>query len=234
MSSAGDLAAEAALRLQEEHLDAFIAAGAPAVDEESAMRAEARKSLFAKIEFRWRASDERILEQIDAACDAVFRDMFDDMMTVIDEIYRQTRVPDTDANGIVRCDSRGRTIWKTTPDGRPVEDWGQLTGQDVEKCLFDIARLKLAIATQRNSLLTEAIYAKHISDDAHQDAFSELIEDTIPGRNAYASRKARVDKYHAFFRYCLYSHVESFSREVDAFARTMERVLYHRINGKGR
>lgn len=225
----GDLATEVAQRLQEEHLDAIMASGEAVVDEEEPLRAETRRSIFAKIEFRWRTSDERILDQIRAAVDAVFGALFDEAITAMDELYAEMRVPDTNQHGVVLRDSRGRVVWKLDERGLPVEEWGQLTGQDIEKCLLDVARVKLTLAPQLNDLLLEAVFAKHIAEDAHHDAFVELLDETIPGRNAHASRKARPDKYHAFFRYYLYSHADAFMREVSNFARVLDRVLYLRI-----
>ena len=80
----------------------------------------------------------------------------------------------------------------------------------------------------------EAVFAKHIHDDQYSEAYAELIEETIPGRQAYAARKTRQDKYHAFFCYYLWSSAKSFQGEIDNFCRVLERVRYWRVEeGKG-
>lgn len=231
----GDLAAQVAQQLQDEYVSEVLAQGEPSIDEESVMRREARKSIFSKIEFKWRSDDQAILDQIRAGLDRAFRVLFDDAIAVMDEFYGQMRVPDTDPDtGMLRKDSAGRVVWQKDELGNEIEDWDQLTGQDIEKTLADLARLRMMISPDVNHLLAEAVFAKHLFDDAFQDAFAELVEETIPGRNAYASRKTREDKYHAFFRWYLYSHVEAFRREIDNFSRVLDRILYRRTGASGK
>jgi hypothetical protein len=74
----------------------------------------------------------------------------------------------------------------------------------------------------------EAVFAKHLHDDLYQDAYAELVEETIPGRQAYAARKTRQDKYHAYFRYYLWSTANVLLAEVNNFCRILERVGYWR------
>ena len=94
---------------------------------------------------------------------------------------------------------------------------------------MELSRVKLEIAPKVNELLLEAVFAKHIHDDQFQDAYSELVEETIPGRNAYAARKTRQDKYHAFFCYYLWSSSKTFLDEINNFCRVLEKVRYWRI-----
>ena len=224
-----DLAAAVAQQLQDEILGEVIAAGDKFVAEESPMIAEKRKSLFSKISFSWRTSDALILDQIRAAVDSMLDGMYRDAKHVIDDFYSELRVPLSDSEtGVVLTDAQGRVIWQKDSNGREIEQWDQLTGQDIERCLLDIARLKLELAPQVNELLNEAVFSKHIADDAFQDAYEELVEETIPGRNAYASRKARPDRYFAFFQYVLWSSSKSFLDELNNFARVLERVRYWR------
>lgn len=230
MSRVGDLATQVALRLQDEHL-AVVRSGEAIVDEEEPMRAEARKALFSKIEFKWRTSDHQILEQIKAASDRVFREMYDEAITAMDIFYASLRIAEVNDSGIVLLDSGGRVLWQKDSRGLEIEDWGRLTGDDLEKCLFDLTRLKLALAPQLNELLLEAVFAKHIADDAHQDGYAELIDGTIGDRNSHASRKGRQDKYHAFFRYWLYLQAHTFMSEMTNFCRVLERIRYWRIEG---
>lgn len=193
------------------------------------MHRETKKSLFAKIEFRWRTSDAGILEQIRGAADRLFNEVFASAMATLDGFYADLRVAEVNEYGVAKRDSAGRVLWQKDSRGNEIEDWNQLTGDSLEKCLFDLTRLKLALAPQLNELLLEAVFAKHIADDAFQDAYNELLEETIPGRTSYASRKSRQDKYHAFFRYWFYSQADVFMKELNNFCRILERIRYWRI-----
>ena len=228
MTRVGDLATQVALQLQDEHL-ALIERGEDVVNEEEPMRSELRRSIFSKIEFRWRTSDQRILDQIRAASDRAFKELYDEAITAMDNIYASLRVPEVNDHGVVQKDSAGRVLWQKDSRGNEIENWGQLTGDDLEKCLFDLTRLRLVLAPQLSELLLEAVFAKHIADDAHQDAYAELLDDTIPGRTAYASRKSRSDKYHAFYLYWVYHQADAFMKELVNFCRILERIRYWRI-----
>lgn len=232
----GDMAKAVARQLQNEWIEKIVADGANFVDEEPVMLAES-KSIFAKITFRWRADEESQLDRIRAAVDRVMSDLYTDGKQSIDNFYARLRVAECDPNtGVVITDSKGRIVWQKDERGKEIERWDQVTGQDIEQCLMELSRIKLAIAPKVNELLLEAVFAKHIHDDQFQDAYSELVEETIPGRNAYAARKTRQDKYHAFFCFYLWSSSKVFLDEINNFCRVLERVRYWRIeenkNGK--
>lgn len=225
----GDMAKAVARQLQNEWIEKVVADGANFVDEEPIMLAES-KSIFAKITFRWRSDEQSQLDRIRAAVDRVMSDLYQDGKQAIDNFYAQLRVAECDPNtGVVTTDSQGRIVWQKDARGQEIERWDQVTGQDIEQCLMELSRIKLNIAPKVNELLLEAVFAKHIHDDQFQDAYSELVEETIPGRNAYAARKTRQDKYHAFFCYYLWSSAKTFMDEVNNFCRVLERVRYWRI-----
>lgn len=231
MTRVGDLASEVAENLQIQMLDDVE----PEVDEEGPMRRETGRNIFSKIEFRWRRDDEKIVEQIRAAVDRLFKEMFEDAVAVMDDFYAQMRVPVVDEEtGVVEVDSNGRVVFKKDSRDREIEDWSQLTGQDIEKALLDITRLKLVLAPQLNDLLLEAVFAKHIADDKSHDAYAAVLDGTVKDRDARASRESRQEKYHAFFRYYLYSHAETFMKELNNFARVLERIRYWRLDESGR
>lgn len=232
----GDLAAQVSEQLQREHVEQVMASGEPFVDNEDPMVREVRRSLFAKIEFRWRASDEKILDQIRAGVDTLFAHMYADMKRIVDRFYSEMRVPEINPEtGFVQMDGQGRVVWQKDPQGDGyLEDWGQLTGQDIEKALLDITRLKLDLAPRVNALLNEAVFAKHIADDTYQDAYTKQLEGTVADRNAYASQVSRQDKYQAFYRYYLWSNADAFMREMNNFTRVLERVRYWRIDDGGK
>lgn len=228
-SHEGDMAKAVARQLHSEQLDKIASGGAPFVDEEPVMLAES-KSLFAKISFRWRADEEALLDRIRGAVDRIVADLYGDAKTVIDEFYAQLRLPEINPDtGMVLTDRQGRMVWRLDERGKEIEDWSQLTGQDIDACLFNLSRIKMVISPQVNELLLEAVFAKHIFDDQFQDAYAELIEETIPGRNAHAARKTRQDKYHAFFCFYLWSSAKTLVEEINNFSRILERVRYWRV-----
>jgi hypothetical protein len=224
----GDMAESVARQLHAQQLEKIAADGAPFVDEEPVMLANS-KSLFDKISFRWRSDEKSQLDRIRASADTVVAHLFDDAKAEIDEFYASLRVPVMNPEtGMVQRERDGRIVWKTDDRGRPVEQWSQMTGQDIEQCLLGLARIKTSVSSQVHELLMEAVFAKHLQDDQYQDAYAELVEETIPGRNAYAARKTRQDKYHAFFRYYLWSTANVLLAEITNFSRVLERVGYWR------
>lgn len=232
----GDMAKAVARQLQAQHLDRIAHDGEDFVDQGPVLLGDV-KSIFSKISFRWRADEESLLDRIRAAADTVIGNLYTDANRTIDEFYGQLRIAEHhDDTGMVQRDAQGRIVWRRDERGKEIEDWDQVTGQDIEACLFDLERIKLQVAPKVNELLLEAVFAKHIFDDSYQDAYSELVEDTIPGRNAYAARKTRQEKYHAFFCFYLYSSAKTVLSEVENFCRILERVRHWRIeenkNGK--
>ncbi|AON96958.1 hypothetical protein BI081_gp149 [Mycobacterium phage Tonenili] len=231
----GDLASAVAAKLQQDHLKEIEASGEPFVDAESPMIRSARKSIFTKIDFRWRASDEADLAHIRSGAEAMFAPMYAELKKIIDDFYAQMRIaeinPDT---GQRLLDAQRRVIWQRDKDGKIIEDLSQITGQDIEKTLLDIARLKSDVAPRVHNLLAEAVFARHIADDSYQDHYAELVEGTIGDRNAHASLKSREDKYHAFFRWYLWGQADAFLKEVREFTRLLERIRYWRIDDNGR
>lgn len=226
----GDMARSLERKLQSEHLQHISADGESFVDQIEIVQ-EQGKSIFDRISFRWRADEKAHLDRIRSSVDGMMGHMFAETKAIMDDFYRKLWVPEIDERtGMTVLDSSGAVVWKTDPvTGEPVENWKQMDGQDIEECLLRLTRSRIEVAVQSNELLMEAVFAKHIYDDRFQDAFSELIEETIPGRNAYASRQTRVDKYRSFFSYYLWSSVKTFKAEVDNFCRILERVRYWRI-----
>lgn len=224
----GDMAESVARQLHNEHLEKIAKDGAPFVDEEPVMVAST-KSIFDKIQFRWRSDEKSQLDRIRASADLVMNHMFEDAKKAVDDFYFELRMaeinPDT---GMVAKDRDGRILWVLDDYGKPIERWENMTGQDIEKCLLDLGRVRINVASQVHELLMEAVFSKHIYDDHYQDSFTELVEETIPGRQAYASRNSRQDKYHAFFRYYLWSTANTLLAEIKSFCNTLERVGYWR------
>ena len=192
------------------------------------------KSIFDKIVFRWRADEKSQLDRIRASADTVMAHMFEDAKAAIDNFYSEMRVPAINPDtGMTLLDRDRRIVWETDERGQPIEKWSQMTGQDIERCLLDLGRIRITAASQVHELLMEALFAKHIYDDQYQDSYAELVEETIPGRQAYAARKTRQDKYHGYFRYYLWSSASTLLKEVDKFCQTLERVgSWRTLDGK--
>lgn len=223
------MAKSVARRLQAEHLERIASDGEKFADQEPVMLGDV-KSLFSKISFRWRSDEESLLDRIRAAADTVIGNLYGQANIVIDDFYFDMRIAETNPEtGVAVRDQAGRIVWATDERGQPIERWDNITGQDIEVCLMKLSRIKLEIAPKVNELLMEAVFAKHIFDDSYQDAYSELLEETIPGRNAYAARKTRQEKYHAFFCYYLWSSAKTVSAEIENFCRILERVRQWRI-----
>jgi len=227
----GDLAAEAAIELQNEHMDKFLEDGKVVNfgDEDDVMTREKRRGPFAKLTFRWRPSDELLLEQIRAGASVAFAELFADAIKIIDNLYSAIRVPSATSEGIVRHDENGRIIWETDERGEIIHNWDQLTGQDVEEALVQISRLKLVASPRVNNLLMEALLAKRIHQEKRDDEYVAMIDGTIDDKNAKANRKSREDNYHAFFRFWLWSQGDVFLKELGNFQRVLERIRDRRI-----
>lgn len=164
-------------------------------------------SMFSKIRFSWRTEDRLVLEQIKGAAQAVFDEQFSDAITLLDDFSSKVR----------------------GPDGR--ENWDKLTGDEIEAMLFSLAGIRFAIMPQINELLLDAIYAKHIADDAYSDAWGQVIDGTQGDKSAAAGRNSREDKYHSFFRFYIYSVADTFVKELDKFTRLLERVRDWQVRG---
>lgn len=227
----GDLAAEAAIELQNEHMEKFLEDGKVVNygDDDDVMTREKRRGPFAKLTFRWRPSDELLLEQIRAGASVAFAELFADSIKIIDKLYSAIRVPAVNSHGVNRFDENGRIIWETDERGEVIHNWDQLTGQDIEEALVQISRLKLVASPRVNNLLMEALLAKRIHQEKRDDEYTAMIDGTIDDKNAKANRKSREDNYHAFFRFWLWSQGDVFLKELGNFQRVLERIRDRRI-----
>lgn len=199
--------------------------------------AQERSGLFTKISFNWRPEDRSILDRIRAASDDMVEEVFGEAISAIDRLYEQLRVPETVWHGpseVVCRDSGGRIIWKRNDAGKVIEKWDQLTGQDIEMTISDLLRLKLMIAPEVNRLLNEAIYAKHVAADAYDEAWGTVVQGTQGDRTAKANRASRQDRYHAHFRYVLYSTANTLLREIAIFISRLSDIREWQIRSQVR
>lgn len=232
MKHVGDIADKAGQALQEEHQRIVNERPLPFEDDVNVME---KKSVgaFSKIKFEWRDSDRMILDQIRAAANRGFLEAFHDCIDVLDRFYESVRVPEVNAEGIIKLDPDGRPIWQKDEHDRYLEDWDNLTGQDIERCLFDLARIRLYVAPQVNDLLMEAMFAKRIQTDIHDDAYLGPVEGTVADRTAKANRKARQDSYHAFYRFWLWKQGDTFLQELTNTQKMLEKLRDWGIRSQG-
>ncbi|AEQ21076.1 conserved hypothetical protein [Rhodococcus phage E3] len=221
----GDMAARVADDIRSKQLSQLEGDQRELGDDARSLESDARSELFTKIDFRWRSSDQMALERIRGAVSAMFAQEFASSIAVLDELYATVRVPEVNEWGVVKVDAQNRPVWLVGTSGQPVEDWNRLTGQDIEAALFRLQHLAFSITQQVNDLQTDALFAKYIYDEVWEDAYSDVVEGTVRDREARAGRKARQEKYVAFFRYALWSSSDTFKREVDSFRRLLERTL---------
>jgi len=226
-----DPAAEEARRLQEEQLKKVREGWTP--DDEGPKDAEEGPTdtygvLYKKIKYDWRAADKAALSQIRGAAAALIGEIFDDAFRVVDELYATVRVAETSGGRNV-TDEHGRTVWKRDDRGRPIEDWDQLTGQDAEKALMDLSKIRLLTSQTVQDLFLEASLAKHSYNDSWYESYEGIVEGTGPIRTARANRDSLQDKYHAYFRFYLWSKADAFQKELSNLMRLLERIIDWRI-----
>lgn len=217
-SASRDLAAQVAEEVKREHEDAIEDPEA-FLDEKNELEFEARRSIFQKVTYKWHNSDRLILEQIEAGSNALFESEFARAIEVIDNFYNELRRP----TGKIGPD--GRPLWELDPDsGNPIEDWGQITGQDIDKALLDLQQIKFVLAPKVNKLLLQAVYAKYVYNDSHDDEWNKVIDGTQLDKTATANQKSKQEKYQAFFRYYLFRSADVFMKEIDNFIRVLEKM----------
>lgn len=233
---AGDMAQKAAEALREEQMAEIVKANQPLeLEDKVDVMAKIGTGLFSRLEFKWRDSDERVLNQVRAATNAMYVKLFAEAFAVVDDLYAAIRKPKFNDHGVVVVDSEGRMVWEVDEHtGQPLEDWESLDGLDIERCLFRLARLRMNVAAQVNELLMEAMFAKKIHTDTYDDAYVAMLDGTIQDRTSKANRKSREDNYHAFFRYVLWSQGDAFLRELKNFQWVLEKTRDWRIRSQWR
>lgn len=208
-----DLAASVVQRIQEEAAKELAEGNIPE-PEEVPEEVHPRLSLFKKIEFSWKEEDKNAIYQLRAAAETVFENLFADSIGALDKFYGSIRVYDPNRPG----------QYQKTDTGAYVEDWSQLSGQDLIKAIFDLQREKVYISQKISNLFLEASFAKQVSTDVYYEAYRKLMEGTVGDRTAYANQQSKVDRYAAFFRYWIWHSASAFQREIDGTMRVLEKM----------
>lgn len=188
-------------------------------------------SFFGRITFTWRPEDASILSRIEAHSQEKFAELFGSAIEEIDRFYEYLRVP-RQRDGVTVLDAYGRVVWELDAAGKPEEDWGQLTGQDIEQTLMNLQRIKMPLALELKKLRNQALYGKMVADDAKDDIWESQKQGTQGDRQARANRESRIDRYQAFFRYCVWSHADAFFKELNDFIWRLRDIRGWRIQSQ--
>lgn len=208
-----DLAASVVKRIQDEAKKDLEAGFRPVLDD-TPEEVHPQLFLFKKIEFSWREEDKYAIGQLRAAAEVVFEDLFSGSIDALDRFYSSIRVYNPDRPG----------SFLKTDTGAYVEDWSQLSGQDLIKAIFDLQREKVYISQKLSNLFLEASFAKQVSTDVYYEAYRKLMEGTVGDRTAYANQQSKVDRYAAFFRYWIWHTASTFQKEIDGTVRVLEKM----------
>lgn len=208
-----DLAADVVRRIQEEAARELAAGNIPVLDE-APKEVHPQLAIFKKIEFSWREEDKNAIKQLRAAAEATFENLFAGSIAALDRFYGSIRVMDPNRYG----------RYLKTESGAYVEDWSQLSGQDLIQAIFDLQREKVYISQKISNLFLEASFAKQVSTDVYYEAYRKLMEGTVGDRTAYANQQSKVDRYAAFFRYWIWHSAASFQKEIDGTMRVLEKM----------
>jgi hypothetical protein len=221
----GDLAAQKIQQLQDEALDSLQQDNSIEPEDLNTLY----RSLYKKIEFQWRPEDQNSLVQIREAARTVIAHAFFSSAEALDRFYESFRVPLTNDHGVVKKDAEGRILWRTNAQGKPLEDFSLISGQDIEQVLLDLQREKLSLSQSISSLFDEALFAKYAFDDEWHEKYEAMIEGTHPMRTARANRDARAAKYKAFVHFCLWHRANELVKEMGYLMRLLEKVREWRI-----
>src|SRR5689334_11931804 len=208
-----DLAADVVKRIQDEAAK-DLSNGFMPIIQDAPEEIHPQLALFKKIEFSWRQEDKHAIAQLRAAAEVVFEDLFAGSIAALDRFYSSIRVYDPDRPGKLM----------KTDTGAYVEDWSQLSGQDLIKAIFDLQREKVYISQKLSNLFLEASFAKQVSTDVYYEAYRKLMEGTVGDRTAYANQQSKVDRYAAFFRYWIWHSASAFQKEIDGTVRVLEKM----------
>jgi hypothetical protein len=181
------------------------------------------------MDFHWRPADKQMLDQIRLSAKLTMGELYEVAQRIIDEFYAQMRVPVIDGNGMAVLDSDRRQVFERDRFGNYVENIDQITGQDIEKAILDLQRVRCVVASLHAQLLSEAILARNLYEDKHSEGYESLVEGTQGDRNAKASRVSRQEKYKAYFHWNLYNASNSFLVEINSFVRLLDRMVERRV-----
>lgn len=228
MEFPGDLAVRLADEFQEKWLATVDADVLEKLNEVDNVRMAKRRYLFTRMDFHWRPADKAMLDQVRLSAKLTLGELYEVAQRVMDEFYAMMRIPVVDGNGMAVLDAERRQVFERDRFGHYVENIDQITGQDIEKAILDMQRVRVVVASLHAQLLSEAILARHLYEDKHSEGYESLVEGTQGDRNAKASRVSRQEKYKAYFHWHLYNSSNAFLAEINSFIRLLDRMVERR------
>ena len=106
---------------------------------------------------------------------------------------------------------------------RPLEDWNQLTGQDIEQTLMNTAAETRGRSTGQPVVLRSSV-ARTTALDIADDAWVSVMEE-LRGSLARANRASRQRPLSRLdFRFYRWSTTKTFLDEITAFMRRLEKI----------
>jgi hypothetical protein len=148
---------------------------------------------FEKVKFAWRHEDSEILDKIEGAAQDVTDAMFNGARLEVATFYALLR----------------------DEDGR--ENWSRLDVHEVEQIMMNLQRIKFNMAPEVNKLKNRAGYGKMVGDDIKDISWPKTMQGTQGDKQARANRESQADRYHAYFRYCIWSSADVLLKEVTDF-----------------
>jgi hypothetical protein len=144
-----------------------------------------------------RASEAAIIAKIQGAIAEMIKPTFEQADRVLEEFYESVRIFDIDR-------ATGERTPRRHADGRYVEDWANLSRQDVEAAIWGLQRCILSLETRVSDLYMRTQFAHNVWDDEYQERYRAPVEGTVHDRTASARRATKDSRYYYLFTYWLW------------------------------
>lgn len=149
------------------------------------------------IRYEPRASEAVIIAKIQKAADEMIQPTFEEADRVLEEFYESVRIFDIDRE-------TGERVHRRHSDGRYVEDWANLSRQDVEQAIWGLQRCILKLEAHASDLYMRTQFAHNVWDDEYQERYRAPVEGTVHDRGASARRATKDSRYFYLFSYWLW------------------------------
>jgi hypothetical protein len=185
-----------------------------------------------RVRFQFRHQDQDILERIRVEADELFAYMFTEAIEQMNAFYASLRIGKRSSQGVVIHNSKGEIEWEKDSSGNYIEDWNQLTGQEVEQIYMNLEKIKIFLTPTIHKLKMEAMWAQIAAGDAKDEARVKVATGLAEDKSAKANRGSREDRYLAFFKYYLWSTSNVFYDQIVDFMWKLRDVRNWRIQSQ--
>jgi len=169
---------------------------------------------FARMRTDWRGEDRAILTRAQAAVQGRISTTFAGAFEVMNQIYDIVRTPQVDAQGEIKVDQYGWTIWVTNEFGGHDEDFTRLTSAQKEDLLFKITTRIFGWEQDAADAWGEAMLAKAVFEERFALGFDAPMSGTVDDRKAAGALDARDERYFAILQ-------SQYSRRAESLVRSM-------------